>query len=154
MKNLDEFFMNEAYNEALKAWENGEVPVGSIVVFESKIIARGHNQSILDADVTAHAEIIALRNASKYLKNYRLNECSLYTTLEPCPMCAYSLVLARIKRLVFGAFDPKVGSVESLFSFCEHKSFNHKIEVKSGIMQQKCEDLLKDFFVSKRKFLS
>jgi len=145
-------FMNEAYLEALKAKEIGEIPVGAVFVLNDEIIARGYNRSIVDNDTSAHAEMVALRNACKFLGNYRLKDVEVYTTLEPCPMCAFALVMARVKTVVFGAKDEKFGSFGTVFDFANNKNFNHKIEIVSGkdVMQKECSELLKTFFLEKR----
>ncbi len=143
------FFMRQALEEARKSMINGEVPVGAVVVAEDKILSRAHNESISSHDPTAHAEVIALRRACRKRKNYRLPDCDLYVTLEPCPMCLGAMVQARIKRLVFGAYDPKAGAVSSIMSF-PFGRLNHRLEIKSGILAEECGELLKSFFKEKR----
>ena len=147
-----EDFMHEAYNEAVKAKNIGEVPVGAVFVLDGEIIARGHNRSIIDNDTTAHAEMNALRDAGKFVQNYRLNGVEVYTTLEPCPMCAFALVMARVKKVVFAAKDTKFGSFGTVFDFANNQDgkFNHKIEIISGVMEKECSDILKTFFLEKR----
>lgn len=146
---LDEEFMLEALIEAEKAAADCEVPVGAVLVREGKILVRSCNQSIKNHDASAHAEILALRAAGARLKNYRLNECELYVTLEPCAMCLGAVVQARVKRLIYGAADPKAGAVESIMSFPFEKT-NHELEIKGGILAEKCGKILKDFFKSRR----
>ena len=141
--------MREAYNEALKAKDCGEVPVGAVFVSDDKIIARGFNRTIIDNDTTAHAEIVALRNACDLMHNYRISNVEVFVTLEPCPMCAFALVMARVKRVVFAAKDEKFGSFGTVFDFGNNKNFNHKIEIVSGILNTECTDLLKNFFQKK-----
>lgn len=145
----DEYFMQQALNEAKKALKRGEVPVGAVIISGRKILARGYNSPIGRNDPTAHAEIIAIRKAGMKRKNYRLGNCDLYVTVEPCAMCLGAAVQARIRRLVFGAFDPKAGAVASLFRFPLEK-INHRMEVKGGVMEEECGRMLKDFFKMKR----
>ncbi len=147
----DEFFMGKALAEAEKSLIKKEVPIGAVLVSGNKILARGHNEPILKNDPTAHAEIAAIRKACLKKKNYRLPDCELYVTLEPCAMCLSALVHARIKRLIFGAYDPKVGAVESMMKFPFEKT-NHQIEIKGGILADECGKVLKDFFQKKRGF--
>jgi len=142
----DKFFMQEALKEAKKAYKKNEVPVGAVVVYNNKIIAKAHNLNITTNDPTAHAEILALRKASKILRNYRLPDCEMYTTLEPCPMCAGAMVYARIKRLVYATEDPKSGCCKSVLNIVNNKKLNHRIEVVSGVCKKESEKLLKIFF--------
>ena len=121
----DKFFMREALKEAKKAYKKNEVPVGAVVVYNNKIIAKAHNLNITTNDPTAHAEILALKKASKILRNYRLPDCEMYTTLEPCPMCAGAMVYARIKRLVYATEDPKSGCCKSVLNIVNNKKLNH-----------------------------
>jgi tRNA(adenine34) deaminase len=141
--------MGKALAEAEKSLEKKEVPVGAVLVSGNKILGRGHNEPILRNDPTAHAEIIAIRRACLQKKNYRLPDCELFVTLEPCAMCLSALVHARVKRLVFGAYDPKAGAVESMMKFPFEKS-NHRIEIKGGVLADECGKILKDFFQKKR----
>jgi len=143
-------FMREALKEAQKALEEDEVPVGAVIVYKGKIIARGHNQVERLKDPTAHAEMLALTSACNFLKTKWLNGASLYVTIEPCSMCAGALVLARIKNLYFGAKDPKTGACGSVVNIVNHKKLNHHIKVKGGILEKECSFLLKDFFKKKR----
>ncbi len=143
-------FMLEALQEAKKAYKKNEVPVGAVVVQNNKIIARAHNLNITLNDPTAHAEILVLRKAAKKLKNYRLTNCELYTTLEPCPMCAGAMVYARIKKLVYATDDPKSGACKSVLNIVNNKRLNHRIEVVSGVCKKQAEKLLKQFFKSLR----
>jgi tRNA(adenine34) deaminase len=142
----DKFFMQEALKEAKKAYKKNEVPVGAVVVYNNKIVAKAHNLNITTNDPTAHAEILALRKASKILRNYRLLDCEMYTTLEPCPMCAGAMVYARIKRLVYATEDPKSGCCKSVLNIVNNKKLNHRIEVVSGVCKEESEKLLKTFF--------
>jgi tRNA(adenine34) deaminase len=142
----DKFFMQEALKEAKKAYKKNEVPVGAVVVYNNKIVAKAHNLNITTNDPTAHAEILALRKASKILRNYRLLDCEMYTTLEPCPMCAGAMVYARIKRLVYATEDPKSGCCKSVLNIVNNKKLNHRIKVTSGVCKEESEKLLKTFF--------
>lgn len=145
----DGFFMGQALVEAEKSLEKKEVPVGAVLVSGNKILSRGHNEAILRNDPTAHAEIIAIRKACLKRKNYRLPDCELYVTLEPCAMCLSALVHARVRRLVFGAYDPKAGAVESIMKFPFEKT-NYRVEIKGGVLADECGKILKDFFLKKR----
>ena len=143
-------FMTQAVMLAEKAFEEGEVPVGAVVVYKNRIIGKGYNQVEKLTDPTAHAEIIALTAACDTLNEKYLTDCTLYVTLEPCPMCAGALVWSKINRVVFGAPDPKSGSCGSVFNIAQNQQLNHQIEVIQGILEQDCEYLLKSFFHSKR----
>jgi tRNA(adenine34) deaminase len=149
-KNRDESWMAEALAEAERAQVAAEVPVGAIVVSDGKIVGRGHNRVIQDSDPTAHAEIVAMRDAAATLGNYRLSGCDLFVTIEPCAMCAGAIVHARVKSLVYGTDDPKAGAVRSVLGVLNHPQLNHKVEVRSGVLQDRCAQLLKEFFKSKR----
>jgi tRNA(adenine34) deaminase len=142
--------MEEALRSAQRALEAGEVPVGAVVVCGERIVGRGWNRNLTDHDPTAHAEIVALREAGATLGNHRLSGCDLFATIEPCPMCAGALVHARIKRLVYGADDPKAGAVHSVMQVLNHPQLNHKIEVRSGILAGRSAELLQTFFKSRR----
>jgi len=142
--------MEEALREAGRALQVGEVPVGAVVVHENKIVGRGFNRSISDSDPTAHAEVIALREAGKHLGNYRLSDCELFATIEPCAMCAGAIVHARIKRLIYGADDPKAGAVKSVLQVINHAELNHQMEVVGGVLPGRSSRLLKEFFRSRR----
>ncbi len=146
----DELWMEEALRSAQRALEAGEVPVGAVVVCGERIVGRGWNRNLTDRDPTAHAEIVALREAGATLGNHRLAGCDLFATIEPCPMCAGALVHARIKRLVYGADDPKAGAVHSVMQVLNHPQLNHKIEVRSGILAGRSAELLQTFFKSRR----
>lgn len=146
----DERWMREALRLAREAEAAGEVPVGAVVVREGEIIGRGRNSPIAAKDPTAHAEILALRAAADTLGNYRLEGCSLYVTLEPCPMCAGALVQGRVSRLVFGARDLRFGGVRSKFRLADSELLNHRLEVVEGVLAAECTALLKDFFEARR----
>lgn len=143
--------MKEALKEAKKAYEKLEVPVGAIIVKNGKIIARAHNLKETKYDTTKHAEILAIQKASKKLESWRLLDCEMYVTLEPCSMCAGALINSRIKKVYIGALDEKTGAAGSVLNLFEDYTFNHKVEVEKGIMQEQCETMLKDFFRELRK---
>ena len=145
-----EFLMREALVQAKKALKKGEVPIGAVVVLGDKIIGRGFNQPITTKDPTAHAEIIALKEASNRLENYRLNEAIIYTTLEPCLMCAGALVHARIKKIIFAAQDTKSGVVVNNGGLIQSEFLNHKVSFEGGILEKEASKLLKNFFLEKR----
>lgn len=138
--------MKEALKEAKKAYEKLEVPVGCVIVKDGKIIARGYNQKETKNDTTKHAEIIAIEKASKKQEAWRLNDCEMYVTLEPCPMCAGAIINSRIKKVYIGTMDEKTGACGSKLNLLEDYTFNHKVEVENGIMQEECEKMLKNFF--------
>ncbi len=144
-------FMYAALQEAEKAFEEDEVPVGAVVVHNNRIIGRGYNQIEKLKDATAHAEMIAITSASNNLQNWRLNECSIYVTLEPCVMCTGALLASRIKQLYYGASDIKFGACGSIHNLAENSKTNHTIEVFSGILAKESEQLLKSFFDKQRK---
>lgn len=146
----DELWMEEALRCAQRALEAGEVPVGAVVVYQGRVVGRGWNRSITDSDPTAHAEMIALRAAGAETGNYRLIDCELFSTIEPCPMCAGALIHARIKRLVYGADDPKAGAVRSIMQALNHPQLNHQIEVQSGVLAGRSAELLQAFFRTRR----
>jgi len=146
----DELWMEEALRCAQRALEAGEVPVGAIVICDGRILGRGWNRNITDSDPTAHAEILALREAGATIGNHRLGECDLFVTIEPCAMCAGAMVHARIKRLVYGADDPKAGAVTSIVQVLNHPQMNHKIEVRSGVLAGRSAEVLQTFFRSRR----
>ena len=143
--------MKAALKAAKKAWKNGEVPVGAVLVKDDEIISTGQNSPITRNDPTAHAEIIALREGGEKLKNYRLIDTILYVTIEPCTMCMGAIMHARVKKLVFGTFDPRAGAAGSLFDFTIENKFNHNVEVKSGILESECRKLIQNFFKQKRR---
>jgi tRNA(adenine34) deaminase len=150
MSEPDEPWMEEALRAAQRAQEAGEVPVGAVVVCEGRVIGRGWNRNLGDCDPTAHAEIVALREAAAAVGNHRLADCDLFATIEPCPMCAGALVHARIKRLVYGADDPKAGAVRSVMQVLNHPQLNHRVEVRSGVLAGRCAELLQRFFKNRR----
>lgn len=141
-----EWFMRQALKEAQKARGKDETPVGAVIALHGRIIARGHNEKELKKDSTLHAEMTAIRKASKRLGSWRLNECDLYVTLEPCTMCAGAMIQSRIRRLYIGTMDPKAGAAGSVLNVLQVGSFNHKVEVEYGLLEKECSDILKDFF--------
>ena len=145
-----EKFMEEALKEAKKAYEKLEIPVGCVIVKDNKIIARGHNLKETKFDTTKHAEIIAIQKASKKLKSWRLSECEMYVTLEPCSMCAGAIINSRIKRLYYGAKDEKTGAVGSVLNLLQDYKFNHNVEVEQGVLEEECSNILKEFFKNLR----
>ena len=146
----DELYMSNALDLAHLAFELNEVPVGAIITYEGEIIGKGHNNVIGDNDVTSHAEINAIRDASKNFGNYRLTNCTMYVTLEPCHMCAKAIVDARLKSLIYAANEPKTGSIQSIDNFLDNQFLNHKVLYKSGLFKEESSRLLKEFFSSKR----
>jgi len=146
----DEEYMRMAVEEARAAQSTGEVPVGAVVVADGRVIARAGNRTIRDCDPTAHAEMVALREAARALGNYRLSGVTLYVTIEPCAMCAGAMVQARVARLVYGADDPRGGAVRSCFAVLEHPALNHRVEVTAGVMAEECGAAMKAFFAAKR----
>jgi tRNA(adenine34) deaminase len=148
--NNDQYFMQQAFKLAQQAEQYNEIPVGAVVVHQGEIIGEGFNQSIMLNDPSAHAEMLAIRQAGKYLNNYRLLDCTLYVTLEPCPMCAGLLVHSRIKRLVYASSDLKTGAAGSTFNLVCNEQLNHQIEVTGGILQTQCSQLLSSFFKRRR----
>ncbi|HZR32825.1 MAG TPA: tRNA adenosine(34) deaminase TadA [Terriglobales bacterium] len=146
----DEVWMQEALRQAQCALDAGEVPVGAVVVFEGRVVGRGLNRNLRDLDPTAHAEVVALREAAAALGNHRLLNCELYATIEPCAMCAGAMIHARLRRLVYGADDPKAGAVHSVLSVINHPQLNHSIEVRRGVLAEQCGKLLQAFFRRRR----
>ncbi|MDR0617597.1 MAG: tRNA adenosine(34) deaminase TadA [Endomicrobium sp.] len=152
-KDVDTYFMAQALKEAYKAYKCNEVPVGAVIVKYGKIVSRGFNKCISTLDPTAHAEIVALRKSAKKLQNYRLNDCCIYVTIEPCVMCTGALVNARIKKIVFGAFDIKTGACKSIFEIANNKKLNHQVKIVGGKEQHlslECANILCNFFKERR----
>lgn len=146
----DEFWMNHALLLAGKAEQFGEVPVGAVVVLQGELVAEGFNQVITQNDPTAHAEVVALRNAGQLLDNYRLVDTTLYVTLEPCPMCAGALVHSRVARVVYAASDSRTGAARSVFQLLDSESLNHQCEIESGILEKTCSQKISQFFKLRR----
>jgi tRNA(adenine34) deaminase len=151
MDDLDVERMREALAEARAAAEAGEVPVGAVVYFDGRLIARGENRVLRDHDPTAHAEMVAMRAAGRLLGNYRLTGCELYCTLEPCAMCAGAMIHARLGSLVFGALDPKAGAAGSVLAVVNHGQLNHRMTVRSGVLDEECGEVLRKFFRERRQ---
>ncbi len=149
-QDADELWMQEALRAAQRALEAGEVPVGAVVVHDGKIVGRGYNRNLSDSDPTAHAEVVALREAGTTIGNHRLGECELFATIEPCAMCAGALVHARIRRLVYGADDPKAGAVHSVIRVLNQPGANHRMEIRGGVLAGRCAELLQEFFRARR----
>lgn len=146
-----EFFMREALKEAQKAYDQAEVPIGAVVVLNGEIIGRGHNLREKEQDATLHAEIKAIRQANQHLGSWRLEDCELFVTLEPCPMCSGAMILARMKKVVFGAFDPKAGTAGTFMNLLQDSRFNHQVEVEQGILEDECKEILQTFFKGLRE---
>ncbi len=149
--NSDELFMWEAIKEAYKARKKDEVPIGCVIVKDNQVIARAHNLRESKQKSTSHAEILAIEQANEIVGSWRLENCTLYVTLEPCPMCAGAILLSRVERVVYGAADPKGGSVDSCMKMYDGSGWNHYPKVCSGILKDECSTLLKEFFAMKRK---
>ncbi len=143
---MDEYFMELALIQAKKAYNLNEVPVGAVIVKDNKVISTGYNLRETAKDPTAHAEIIAIKKASKILNGWRLIGCTMYVTIEPCPMCAGAIINSRINRLVIGANDPKMGSCGSIIDITQNPYFNHNVEVKKGVLEKECSLIMKNFF--------
>jgi len=141
-----EHWMEFAFKDAKRAYEKKEIPIGAVIVYEEKIIGRGYNQTETLQDPTAHAEMIAITAAASYLNSRRFDKCEMYVTLEPCPMCAGAIVLARIPVLVFGAYDAKAGACSTLYTITNDTRLNHRVHTKGGILEEKCSNILREFF--------
>lgn len=150
-KKADEKYMGQALKQAEKAGLLDEVPIGCVIVHEGKVIARGYNRRNTDKSTLAHAEVAAIRKASRKLSDWRLEDCTLYVTLEPCQMCAGAIVQARVGRVVIGAMNPKAGCAGSILNLLEMKEFNHRVNVTRGVLEEQCSQILKDFFAGLRK---
>lgn len=146
INDLDEKYMKQAIKLAQKAASNGDVPIGCVIVYEGKVIARGYNRRNMDKTTLAHAEILAIKKASKVLEDWRLEECTMYVTLEPCQMCAGAIVQARIPKVVIGCMNKKAGCAGSIIDMFSVKEFNHQVEKRVGVMEEECSLMLKDFF--------
>ncbi|WP_083278758.1 tRNA adenosine(34) deaminase TadA [Granulicatella sp. HMSC30F09] len=146
-----EFFMREALKEAQKAYDQEEVPIGAVVVLNGEIIGRGHNLREKEQDATLHAEIKAIRQANQHLGSWRLEDCELFVTLEPCPMCSGAMILARMKKVIFGAFDPKAGTAGTFMNLLQDSRFNHQVEVEQGVLEEECQEILRSFFKGLRE---
>lgn len=151
VSDLHQHFMQEALKEAVKAFDNGEIPVGAVVVHDKKIIARAHNQVELLKDPTAHAEMIAITQAAAHFGRERFEKTTLYVTMEPCPMCAGAMVLARVDHLIYGVHDPKAGACGSLYNIVQDERLNHRLKVMGGVLEEESRSLLSSFFKNLRK---
>lgn len=149
--NADEKYMRAAIGQARKAGAIGEVPIGCVIVYEDKIIARGYNRRTIDKNVLSHAEIIAIKKACKKMGDWRLEGCTMYVTLEPCPMCAGAIVQARIPKVVIGCMNPKAGCAGSVLDLLHEDGFNHQVEMENGVLEEECSRLMKDFFKALRE---
>ena len=147
----DEKYMKAAIREAQKAWALGEVPIGCVIVHEDRIIGRGYNRRMVDKNVLAHAEITAIRKACRKIGDWRLEDCTMYVTLEPCPMCAGAIVQARITRVFIGTMNPKAGCAGSVLNLLDEKGFNHQAEMVIGVLGEECSRMLKEFFKELRE---
>ena len=148
---LEEKYMREAIRQAKNAGKLGEVPIGCVIVYQNKIIGRGYNRRIIDKNVLSHAEIIAIKKACKVMGDWRLEDCTMYVTLEPCPMCAGAIVQARIPRVVIGCMNPKAGCAGSVLDMLHEDGFNHQVETFIGMMEEECSTMLKEFFRELRR---
>ena len=147
----DNYFMGLALSEAQKAYDIGEVPIGSVLVLDGQVVATGHNMREIWHDATAHAEMIAIREACEKLGRWRLTGLTLYVTIEPCPMCAGALVMSRVDRLVYGSVDVKAGAIDSIFNIAQNEALNHRMVVTSGVRADECAEIMKKFFRERRK---
>ncbi|VTX69708.1 tRNA-specific adenosine deaminase [Granulicatella adiacens] len=137
--------------EAQKAYDQAEVPIGAVVVLNGEIIGRGHNLREKEQDATLHAEIKVIRQANQHLGSWRLEDCELFVTLEPCPMCSGAMILARMKKVIFGAFDPKAGTAGTFMNLLQDSRFNHQVEVEQGVLEEECQEILRSFFKGLRE---
>jgi len=152
-RELDEKYMRMALKQAGKAADMGEVPIGCVIVYEGKVIARGYNRRVTDKSTLSHAEILAIKKASKIMGDWRLEGCTMYVTLEPCQMCAGAIIQARMDRVVIGCMNAKAGCAGSVLNILEHEGFNHQADVTRGVLEEECSVILKEFFASLRKRL-
>ena len=151
MQSTDEKYMKEAIKQAKKAYAIGEVPIGCVIVYQDKIIGRGYNRRTIDNNTLAHAELAAIRKASRKMNDWRLEDCTMYITLEPCQMCAGAIVQARIPKVVIGAMNPKAGCAGSVLNILQIDKFNHQVEIERGILEEECSQMLSDFFKELRR---
>ena len=147
---IEEHYMKEAIRQAKKAWKIEEVPIGCVIVYQGKIIGRGYNRRTTDKNPLAHAEISAIKKASKVMGDWRLEDCTLYVTLEPCQMCAGAIVQARIPEVMIGCMNPKAGCAGSIYNLLQEPAFNHQVSLFKGVLEEECSQMLKDFFRSLR----
>lgn len=151
MLSTDEKYMKEAIRQAKKAYATGEVPIGCVIVYQDKIIGRGYNRRTIDKNPLAHAELTAIKKASKKIGDWRLEECTMYVTLEPCQMCAGAIVQARITRVVVGCMNPKAGCAGSILNLLQVPRFNHQAELTTGVLEEECSQMMKSFFIELRE---
>lgn len=151
MTNQDEKYMKEAIKQAKKAYALGEVPIGCVIVYEGKIIGRGYNRRTIDKNTIAHAEMNAIKKASKKMDDWRLEDCTMYVTLEPCQMCSGAIVQSRMKRVVVGCMNPKAGCAGSILNLLQMEEFNHRVELETGVLEEECSTLMKSFFKELRE---
>ena len=149
--NQDERYMKEAVKQARKAYAIGEVPIGCVIVYEDKIIGRGYNRRTIDKNTIAHAEMIAIKKASKKMDDWRLEDCTMYVTLEPCQMCSGAIVQSRMKRVVVGCMNPKAGCAGSVLNLLQMEAFNHQVELETGVLEEECSAMMKQFFKELRE---
>ena len=149
--NENEKYMREAIRQAKKAYAIGEGPIGCVIVYEDKIIGRGYNRRTIDKNPLAHAELIAIKKASKKMGDWRLEECTMYVTLEPCQMCSGAIVQARMKKVVVGCMNPKAGCAGSILNLLQVEKFNHQVELETGVLEEECSEMMKNFFRELRK---
>lgn len=146
MQSIDEKYMKEAIRQARKAYAIGEVPIGCVIVYKDKIIGRGYNRRMADKNTLSHAELIAIRKASRKMDDWRLEDCTMYVTLEPCQMCSGAIVQSRMSRVVVGCMNPKAGCAGSILNLLQMKEFNHQAELTTGVLEEECSQMMKDFF--------
>ena len=146
MLTIDEKFMKQAIKQAEKAYAIGEVPIGCVIVHDGKVIGRGYNRRTIDKNTLAHAELMAIRKASKKLNDWRLEECTMYVTLEPCQMCSGAIVQSRMTRVVIGCMNPKAGCAGSILNLLQMEEFNHQVELETGVLEEECSQMMKAFF--------
>ena len=151
MKNLDEKYMREAIKQAKKAYALGEVPIGCVIVYEDRIIGRGYNRRTIDKNTLAHAEMMAIKKASKKMDDWRLEDCTMYVTLEPCQMCSGAIVQSRLKKVVIGCMNPKAGCAGSILNLLQMEEFNHQVELEIGVLGEECSAMMKQFFKELRE---
>ncbi len=151
MKNTDEKYMKEAVRQARKAYAIGEAPIGCVIVYEDKIIGRGYNRRAIDKNTLAHAELIAIKKASKKMDDWRLEKCTMYVTLEPCQMCAGAIVQSRMERVVVGCMNPKAGCAGSILNLLQMEEFNHQAELTTGVLEEECSQMMRQFFKELRE---
>ena len=151
MMTLDEKYMKEAIRQAKKAYALGEVPIGCVIVYEGKIIGRGYNRRTIDKNTLAHAELMAIKKASKKMDDWRLEDCIMYVTLEPCQMCSGAIVQSRMKKVVIGCMNPKAGCAGSILNLLQMEEFNHQVEVEIGVLGEECSNLMTSFFKELRE---